>query len=348
MPLSYVVVKPLHNRYINVRQIGGIDRYTIDDGAGRGVRVACFDTGAGLRFRVVIDRGLDIDHATMHQHSLAFLTHRGVTPPGDASDRDLDWLRAFPGGLLTTCGPFNTGAPSEWNGTHYPLHGMHSSSAAELVSVVQPTRQSPAMSITGVVRYGAFYGPSAELRRTISTEIGSTRIDVQDEITNVGNDTCPHAWLLHINFGWPLLDEGSRFVYRAAQRAEPRPDDDSRARFGDPKVDHTVFPAPDVKAQRGSRHAFAYVFPKTDRSGAVECGVVNDRLGLSATVRYNANEFPRLGNWQHWGAGEYVAALEPMSGGVEGIAKDAERGWLRYLKPGAAQTYRYSIEAAMK
>jgi galactose mutarotase-like enzyme len=341
-------MKSFQNRCINVRQVGGIDRYTLDDGAGRGVRVACFDTGANLRFRVLIDRGLDVDHCTLGAHSLAFLTHRGVTAPSDAHDRGADWLRSFPGGLLTTCGPFSTGAPSDWNGTHYPLHGPHSNSSAELVSVVQPTAQSPAMSVTGLVRYGAFYGPNAELRRTISTSLGSTRIDFVDVVTNVGNETCPHAWLLHINFGWPILDAGSRFVYRATRSADPRPDEDSRARFGDPNVDHTVFPPPDAKGQRGSRHAFAYVHPKPDRDGTVTCGLVNDKLGLSATVRYDTSEFPRLGNWQHWGAGEYVAALEPMTGGVEGIAVDAERGWLRYLKPGESRTYRYSIEAKQK
>src|SRR3954469_12428667 len=98
------------DRLINVSQIGGIERYTIDDGQGRGVRALCVNTGAGLRYRVLVDRGLDIDHAFHNQHSLVFLSHKGVTAPSRAYDPGLGWLHSFPCGLLTTCGPNWIGA----------------------------------------------------------------------------------------------------------------------------------------------------------------------------------------------------------------------------------------------
>ncbi|HMO27009.1 MAG TPA: DUF4432 family protein, partial [Tepidisphaeraceae bacterium] len=53
--------------------------------------------------------------------------------------------------------------------------------------------------------------------------------------------------------------------------------------------------------------------------------------------------FPRLGCWQHWGPGEYVAALEPMNCGVEGRDKDRARGWLDELAPGESREYAYSF-----
>ena len=57
-------------------------------------------------------------------------------------------------------------------------------------------------------------------------------------------------------------------------------------------------------------------------------------------VEFNKNEFPRLGNWQHWGpGGEYVGALEPMTGGVEGRHVDRKRGWLNHLEPGQTREY---------
>src|SRR3954467_14962260 len=99
--------------FINAAQVGGIESYQIDDGPGRGVRAMCVNTGGGLRYRVLVDRGLDIDHAFPHQPSRAFLTHSGVTVPSRAYDRGIDWLASFPGGLLTTCGPFNVGSPGE-------------------------------------------------------------------------------------------------------------------------------------------------------------------------------------------------------------------------------------------
>ena len=36
-------------RFINAAQVGGIEQYVIDDGAGRGVRALCVNTGGGLR-----------------------------------------------------------------------------------------------------------------------------------------------------------------------------------------------------------------------------------------------------------------------------------------------------------
>src|SRR5215210_9363159 len=93
------------NKFINTAQVGGIEAYTIDEGPARGVRALCVNTGGGLRYRVLVDRGLDIDQAFFNHHSLAFLTHKGPTRPTRALDDGIDWLKGFPGGLLTSCGP---------------------------------------------------------------------------------------------------------------------------------------------------------------------------------------------------------------------------------------------------
>src|SRR3954468_799843 len=137
-PTQHSAPSTQHSFFINPAQLGGIDAYVIDDGPGRGVRALCVNTGGGLRYRVLVDRGLDIDHAFHNQHSLAFLTHGGVTSPSRAYDRGIDWLASFPGGLLTTCGPFNVGSPGEDQGEEYPLHGHHSNTPATIESVIQP------------------------------------------------------------------------------------------------------------------------------------------------------------------------------------------------------------------
>ena len=86
------------SRFVNTSQIGGIDQYELADGPGRGVRVLCVNTGAGLRYRVLVDRGFDIDQAFMHQHSLAFLSHGGVTRPERGLDEGEDWHKGWPAG----------------------------------------------------------------------------------------------------------------------------------------------------------------------------------------------------------------------------------------------------------
>lgn len=327
------------DRFINVSQLGGIERYTLDDGPGRGVRALCVNTGAGLRYRVLVDRGLDIDQAFFQQHSLTFLSHKGVTTPSRAYDRGLDWLKSFPVGLLTSCGPFSTGAPTSDDGEDLGLHGHHSNSPASLDAVFQPDPYSadPAMTIVGRVRYGALYGPSAELKRTIRSYLHSNLISIEDEFTNPGNTPIPHAWLLHINFGYPLLDDGSELRVDTS-KIEPVGDSGP---FFEGNWKRLTAPRDD---RRGSTSSVAYLYPRAGADGHATVAIVNPKLSLAVAIRYDTREFPRCVNWQHLGPREYVTALEPANGGVEGRDKDRARGWLDTLQPGEKKTYRYELE----
>lgn len=95
----------------NPAQIGGIETAIMDNGFGRGTRIAWINTGTGLRYKVVIDRAMDIADAFYNQHSLAWLSHSGITSPEPFSSRGIDWLRTFGGGFLTTCGLTHVGGP---------------------------------------------------------------------------------------------------------------------------------------------------------------------------------------------------------------------------------------------
>lgn len=332
-------------KFVNPTQVGGIEAYTIDNGEGRGVRALCVNTGAGLRYRILVDRGLDIDQAFFNQHSLAFLTHKGVTPPRRAHDKGIGWLAGFPGGLLTSCGPFNIGPPGEDQGQELGLHGTHSNTAAAIESVIQPDPRAGRleMSVTGVVRYGSLFGPLLELRRTIRSTLGSNAIDFTDEFFNPGNTDAPHAWLLHINFGYPLVDEGAELCYDSP-KVEPQevPENVSRFRKG---IDPKRVPGP-LDSHRGFNESVAYLYPRAmDRSGRTRVGIVNRRLGIGVAIRYSTREFPRCVNWQHWGPGEYVTALEPANGTVRGRWVDRQEGLLDTIPAGGRKSYRYTIEA---
>ncbi|HET6248475.1 MAG TPA: DUF4432 family protein [Tepidisphaeraceae bacterium] len=332
-------------KFINPAQIGGIEAYTFDDGPARGGRALCINTGGGLRYRVLVDRGLDIDQAFVHQHSLAFLTHKGPTALTRGHDRGIDWLKSFPGGLLTSCGPFNIGGPGTDAGEELGLHGPHSNTAATIESVINPDPRSGrlAMSITGIVRYGRLFGPCVELRRTIASTLGSNTIEFTDEFFNAGNQTVPHAWLLHINFGYPLVDEGTELCFDAAN-VEPVDSEVSKARFK-PGVDYKRISAP-LESHRGATEYVAHVYPKpVDRSGKTTVGIVNRKLGIGAAIYYNTKEFPRLANWQHLGPHEYVTALEPANGSVTGRWNDRAAGIMDSLAAGERKTYQYAIEA---
>jgi len=334
---------PDTGKLITAAQVGGIERYVIDDGPARGVRALCVNTGGGLRYRILVDRGLDIDQAFFNQHSLTFLTHKGPTAPTRGLDRGMDWLKGFPGGLLTSCGPMNIGPPCVDGEDDLGLHGPHSNSGAHLDSVNQPDLRShhPGMSITGHLRYGALYGPCLELRRTIASPLGKNVIDVIDEFYNAHNQPTPHGWLLHINFGYPLVDEGAEFCYDSPQ-VVPTTAPASIVRFK-PDIDYKRIPAP-LEAHRGPDSAVAYLFPKpVNAAGRTTVGIINRKLGLGVAIHYNTKQFPRCGNWQHWGPGEYVCALEPMNGTIDGRASDRASGQLDFIPPGGVRRYRYQI-----
>src|SRR5689334_20840825 len=87
----------------NHAQLGGIETSVLNNGLGNGTRIAWINTGSGLRYKVVLDRGMDIVDAFFNEHSLAWISHSGVTAAERFSDQGIDWLRTFAGGLLTTC-----------------------------------------------------------------------------------------------------------------------------------------------------------------------------------------------------------------------------------------------------
>src|SRR6476646_5695603 len=191
---------------LNSAQLGGIETSVLDNGPGRGVRIAWVNTGAGLRYKVVIDRGLDIADAEFLGQSLTWHSLGGVTAPTAAYDQGADWLWSFYGGLVVSCGPLNTGAPFIEDGKSYGLHGTHSNTAAIVESIVNPdpARGQLDTSVTGLLRTARVFGPNVELRRTISSRLGVPAISITDEFTNRDNQRVPLAWLLHIKFGYQL------------------------------------------------------------------------------------------------------------------------------------------------
>ena len=245
-------------------------------------------------------------------------------------------------GLLTSCGPFNTGGPANDAGENLGLHGPHSNTGAEIESVIQPRPHEGEldMSITGSVKYGRFFGPCVELRRTIKSTLGSNKIAITDEFYNAGNQDVPHAWLLHINLGYPLVDAGAELCFDET-KVEPVNTELSQKHFAKGN-NYKKIPAP-LELHRGGKEFVAYVYPRS-KSGKTTVGIINTKLNIGLAIRYDTRQFPRCGNWQHFGPHEYVTALEPMNGGVEGRDKDRAKGWLDNIPAGGKKKYQYEIE----
>jgi len=290
----------------NPAQLGGIETSILDNGLGRGTRIAWVNTGAGLRYKVVIDRGLDIVDAFYNEHSLAWLSHGGTSAPRPDSDRGLDWLKTFCGGLVTTCGLSNMGSPD----AEYGLHGKASNILAEIESIIQPDPAAGKfeMSITAVIKETRVFGPNLELRRTISGTLGQPVIRFHDVVTNKSNTARPHMMLYHCNFGWPLIDEGTKIIYKGTCVSRGvLPTDDM---LFNAKHDYKTCCKP-LESHRGAGEACGIIDVAPDRNGVCTAGLYNQKLGLAVTTTFYKKQLPVMTNWQHFGPGEYVTALEP-------------------------------------
>lgn len=314
----------------------------LDNGAERGTRVAWINTGTGLRYKVVLDRAMDIAEAFYQQHSLAWLSHAGVTAPQPFSNHGLDWLKTFGGGLLTTCGLSHVGGPEADATGERGLHGPISNLPAEVESIIQPDLLAGrmAMSLTGRMRQTQALGPNLELKRTISSMLGQAVIRLHDEVTNRGNLPAPHMLLYHCNFGWPLVDEGTELIWRGTWQSPGEVHDAKIFREGN---NFRRCPAP-LAAHRGTGEEVAFIDITPDSAGQCVCGLHNAQLGLAVALRFPKQQLPWLTNWQHWGPGEYVTGLEPGTNPPIGQAQARAQNKLIYLAPGESRQYTLELE----
>lgn len=326
----------------NTQQIGGIETSILDNGPGKGTRIAWINTGTGLRYKVVLDRGMDIVDALFNENSLAWISHAGITAPQPFSNQGIDWLRTFAGGLLTTCGLSSMGPPNQDETGSKGLHGRFSNSPAELISIRQPDIFSEDLNfeIVGKIRETTTFGPSLELIRSISGSLGTAEIHIKDVVVNRGNTRAPHMLLYHINCGWPLIDEGTRIIWEGEKQEKAT--DANNTDFN--RIHEFTRCAAPMDEHAGFGEDVAFILPKADANNRVVCGYANDELELAFKISFSKEQFPWLINWQHWGKNEYVTALEPATNPPIGQAAAKENGTLIYLEPGEKREYELKLE----
>ena len=323
-------------------QLGGIETAVLDNGLGRGMRVAWVNTGSGLRYKIVLDRAMDIGEAFYNQFGLTWINHGGMIGPLPLADKGLDWLRAFGGGLLTTCGLSHVGGPESDEFGHRGLHGRISNIPAELITVMQPDPVAGKleMSITGRMREQTIFGPSLELTRTLSSRLGSPTILIEDSVFNAGNRPAPHMILYHCNFGWPLVDEGTEILWQGEWKPRHEPDRHVIFREGN---NFKKCPAP-LDTHGGAGEEVAFIDLRQDERGYCRCGLYNEKIGIALSLRFLKKQLPWLTNWQHWGKGEYVTGLEPGTHPPIGQSQARTQQTLINLEPGEVRKYSLEIE----
>ena len=214
----------------DVSQVGGVREYRLDGGPGDGLPVVDVNTGSGLRFTVVPGRALDITAAWFNDIPLGFRAPAGEMHGAYYEPEGWGWVRSTVLGLLVTGGLDNVGDPAveaDRLFSDFGLHGRLSNLAASNVHADGEWQGDEyEMWVQGRVRQAALFGENLELKRRISSSLGSTSIRIHDEITNLGSEPEPAMILFHVNPGYPLLDDGARLHVRSRSR---RPYDDHSA-----------------------------------------------------------------------------------------------------------------------
>jgi hypothetical protein len=227
-------------------------------------------------------------------------------------------------------------------------HGHHSNTPAALEAIVNPDPAAGRndMLLAMTIADTRMFGPFVEVHRQIQCTVGVPEVRLVDSIVNRGDSPVAHNWLYHCNFGYPLLDRGTRVVFAgrrtgawdtvpadAASPGQRRPE--SFKIVPDPLPEHT-----------GTNERGVLVDPSADAQGLCHVGLINAKLGLGVELEFPRACLPRLAVWQHYGpAGSYVCGLEPFTGSLMGKALDRHRLAGQMLPPGESRQYQLTLRA---
>ncbi|MCP4638777.1 MAG: aldose 1-epimerase family protein [bacterium] len=329
-------VRDLRRRVGNMDQIASIRTVQLDDGNERPTRAAIIRTGSGLELTVLIDRCLDISAASFGGKAMGWRSTTGDVAPQYFEPEWLRWLRSYFGGLVTTCGLMNVGAPTEDSAIYGTgLHGRIGNTPAKDLKITQEWQGNDyVLSITGTMRETVVFGENLTLTRTVSTKLGERRFWITDRVTNEGFNPAKFMLLYHCNVGWPVVDEGSELI-TPSKLVAPRDAEavDGKEKWG--KLDPPIH----KYNEKCYYHEMA-----ADRKGFVTCAIVNNGFnkrgaeGFGVYLKYRKAELPRFTEWKQMGEQDYVVGLEPCNCGVEGKQVDAKQGLQKTIKPGETIT----------
>jgi len=266
-------------KYIgNISQIGHCRHYTLNEGLARGMRAADINTGSGLQYTVLPDRGMDISLAGYKGINLVYLTCNGETHPSFFEPEGIGWLRTFGAGLLTSCGLTYLGSPCEDNGEQLGLHGRYSTIPASRFADLSGWEGNDYhYKLKGTIEEGHLFGNKLRMEREISSLCGKSVIRIKDTITNFGSKPSPYTILYHMNFGYPLLSEDAELLIDPSE-TQPR---DADAEPGIDEFRKFIKPLPEYREQ------VFYHKMKGDVNGNTSVTLINRKLGISVKIKFN-------------------------------------------------------------
>ena len=314
----------LLKRVGDLSQVADFQPCVLQNGKEKGVLAYQCRTGGGLRFTVLPDRGMDIAWAEYMEKPLSFISKTGVVSPAMYDERGMHFLRSFFAGTLTTCGLTQMGAACEDQGQPLGQHGRISNTPAADVAVSKKWEGDEyRMSLTGTMRQSRVFEENLTLTRKITASLGGKKFLIEDTVVNEGFDRQPFMLLYHMNFGFPLVDQGAR-VFTCGYHS-------MRAR--DQEAQKGIDSFADITAPVHGYAEQVYYYDLKDREDVVYAGVYNPKQKLGVYIKYFKSQLPYMIEWKQVGEGDYTVGLEPATWYPEGRAEARRRGELAFIEP---------------
>jgi galactose mutarotase-like enzyme len=312
-----------------------VSKRTLYGGLRDGVETIEVSAG-GMSFTVLPTRGMGLWRGDYRGMPLGWNAPvMGPVHPKfvNLADRGgLGWLTGFDE-WLCRCGLAWNGPPGNDNGFPLTLHGRIANSPAHRVAVA---KRGDSISISGSVEEGGLFYPRLRLEATYSVDLNSSRIVIEDVVSNPGNQPVEMQLLYHVNFGVPLLGQGSR-VLAPFREMWPLT---AHAASGLNEFSRYSGPTP------GAVEQVYCGFVTADPQGKTLAVLHNAQRSFGMAMRWNAPELPCLNIWKNPAGIDdgYVTGIEPATGFPLFKAKERAAGRVRILRPGETWSASWNMQ----
>jgi hypothetical protein len=321
----------------DISQVAQVRRAELLEGRERGAGLIEVYNASGLSFSVLPGRALDIAFAHYKGMPLCFRSNTGDVGPAFYEPHGYGWMRGFAGGLVVTCGMSFTGHPEidpEEENEELGLHGRLSFLPAKNISADGNWEgEDYVLRIRGRMREAVPFGINLELTRELSMKLGEKCFHIYDRIENLDVNKSPLMLAYHCNPGFPILDEGARFIINSNKTTEWTEDRE---------VDPQTYTKARGPAQEMQDDVFVHR-PAKDGDGFAYVSLVNDSLNKGLYWKFPQAEMPIVNQWQHFHRGTYVTGIEPGNSSVLGRAWNRKHNTLQYIEPGEVREFHMEI-----
>ena len=326
------------NEFIgNEDQLMTVTEAKLCQGRQEGVKEIRIDNGGDLSVTILPDRAMDIYQIRYKGKNLNYIGPNGIVGPEYYNDRGIEWLRSFFVGFLTTLGLQHMGSDMVVNGEPRGLHGKESSCPAEDVHITRGIENGkPTVTVEGTMREARLFGENLRLHRSLKFFYEDNKMELTDTVENMGFGTQQYYLGYHINYGYPLLDEGTEVKIRNGGAA-PKARTEYSASFPE---SYKYVTAPDYPyPERCYFHEM-----EADEDGKTGYSIFNEKLNIGVKLSYDKDVLPNFCQWQMFGKGEYVCGLEPICCDMDAPHIGEEGCPAPVLNPGETRTYKLCFE----